>query len=78
MDIKVTADGYKGHVFCMEGAALNEQGAPMLTSKILKPGALLEANCNAVPRSTGGVTNYTRPPVIVISAIDVQKEDSTF
>ena len=78
VDIKVTADGYKGHVFCMEGAALNEQGAPMLTSKILKPGALLEANWNAVPRSTGGVTNYTRPPVIVISAIDVQKEDSTF
>jgi hypothetical protein len=75
--MEVKAPGYEGPVVVLpeEKAAELKDGAAVVTSKILKAGALLEANWEAKPRATSGQPDYTKVPVLVLSSITVASAD---
>ena len=70
----VKADRYEGPLFSMDGAAMKD-GAPVITSALLKVGAEVQANWYVVPKAKAGVKDYGRPPSLVCQDLE---EASTF
>jgi hypothetical protein len=80
LEFLVKAAGYEGKAFAFNPEAgpklvnSDDAGNLLITSNIIHAGAKLEGNFTATPRGGPGGPDYSRPPLLIISAIEVLRE----
>jgi hypothetical protein len=78
-ELLVKTAGYEGKAFAFNPEAgpklVDLAGeSPTIVSKILHAGSKLDGNFTAQPRGTAAGPDYTRPPLLIVSAIEEMRE----